>query len=288
MTVHKINKLGEDTVDDQAFRDLIGTDLIEILLAADDPIRFRVLKTADHYAKAKKLIGVDDEMGAIRLIAAEEELVVSIFEALKANSDGFPEHADFVKHFKKHPVKLSFYPVLQMFQLAFQPMLESLTIEGLEEKLHWKAAFAVRNGKVVLVISDQSDGRELVTISPLAAGLNLIEEGDATDHLYKDMEERVKKNGHGGIGDFVAVRAEFRNLIFYAKDEGFQRMTETLAEHFESFDISLQQLSWVVGAILAGPPPKKDWGVVSQFMEVYRRVLRAYREHQNQPAKTEA
>jgi hypothetical protein len=54
MTVHKINKSSEDAVDDQSFRDLIGTDLIEVLLSTSDPIRFRVLKSADHYAKSEK------------------------------------------------------------------------------------------------------------------------------------------------------------------------------------------------------------------------------------------
>ncbi|MBK8211422.1 MAG: hypothetical protein IPK78_17205 [Rhodospirillales bacterium] len=46
-------------------------------------IASRVGKALDHYTKAHRLVGVDEEMGAIRCIAAEEELVVAIFEWLK-------------------------------------------------------------------------------------------------------------------------------------------------------------------------------------------------------------
>jgi len=41
-------------------------------------------------------------MGAIRLNAAEEELVVAIFEWLKLKEEQFPENKDFVRKFKNH------------------------------------------------------------------------------------------------------------------------------------------------------------------------------------------
>jgi hypothetical protein len=83
------------------------------------------------------------------------------------------------------------------------------------------------------------------------------------------------------------MRAGFRNWIFYAGDDGFINMPETLEEHFVSFDLSLRSLAWALGVILSGPPPQKSWGVVPQFIEVYRRVLKAYRDAQNRPTKPE-
>lgn len=55
-------------------------------------------------------------MGALRLIAAEEELVVAIFEWLKLNASKMPEHDDFIKKYKNHRTKLSFHPVLSQFR----------------------------------------------------------------------------------------------------------------------------------------------------------------------------
>ena len=47
----------------------------------------RVAGALEHYVRSEKLGTIDKEMGAIRLIAGEEELVVAIFEWLKLNAD---------------------------------------------------------------------------------------------------------------------------------------------------------------------------------------------------------
>lgn len=97
----------------EPFAELVGRDVIELILeAAPRKVATRVGKALDHYTKALRLPGVDDEMGAIRLIAAEEELVVGIFEWLKLNAAAMPEHGDFIGRSKNHRVKLAFYPVL--------------------------------------------------------------------------------------------------------------------------------------------------------------------------------
>jgi hypothetical protein len=76
---------------------LVGEPVVvAILKAAPLKVQTRVAKAAYHLQRALRLEGVDDEMGALRLIAAEEELVVAIFEWLKLNSEHFPEHRDFV------------------------------------------------------------------------------------------------------------------------------------------------------------------------------------------------
>ena len=68
----------------EPFAELVGRDVIELIFeVAPRKVRSRVEKALDHYTKALRLVGVDDEMGAIRLIAAEEELVVANFEWLK-------------------------------------------------------------------------------------------------------------------------------------------------------------------------------------------------------------
>jgi hypothetical protein len=93
--------------DQSLFGDLIGKDFLDLIFGnAPHKVATRVAKSLDHFWKAIPLEGIDDEMGAIRLIAAEEELVVAIFEWLKLNTDKVPEHGDFIRKYKNHRVKL--------------------------------------------------------------------------------------------------------------------------------------------------------------------------------------
>jgi hypothetical protein len=83
-------------IDTKPFADLIGEDIIAFVFEhTPKKVATRIARALVHYARAPLLIGVDEEMGAIRLVAAEEELVVAIFEWLKLNEDQFPEHRDF-------------------------------------------------------------------------------------------------------------------------------------------------------------------------------------------------
>jgi len=100
-------------------------------------------------------VGVDDEMGAIRCIAAEEELVVALFEWLKLNTAKVPNHEDFIRKFKNHYVKLAFYPVLSQFRFVLGDMLEQgITIDGLEDVLHLNVRAECRDDKIQLIITD--------------------------------------------------------------------------------------------------------------------------------------
>ena len=70
------------------FAELIGDDIVPLIFeAAPTKVASRVGKALDHFTEAKRLCGIDDEMGALRCIAAEEELVVAILEWLKLNAD---------------------------------------------------------------------------------------------------------------------------------------------------------------------------------------------------------
>jgi hypothetical protein len=100
-------------LDPAPFEALVGKDVFRLTQhLAPTKILSRIHKALDHYTKAQRLAGVDDEMGAIRCIAAEEELVVAIFEWLKLNTDKVPEHRDFIGRSKNHRVKLAFLPVI--------------------------------------------------------------------------------------------------------------------------------------------------------------------------------
>lgn len=156
-------------VDFSPFSDLVGAEITDFIVShAPRKVATRVVRALDHYVRSIKLVGVDEEMGAIRLIAGEEELVVAIFEWLKLNPEHFPEHKDFVGKFKNHVVKLAFYPVLRQFRFVLSDMLEQgFTMDGLEDAINWRAKPVVDGDRVLLALYD-NDGKEIIRTDPLA------------------------------------------------------------------------------------------------------------------------
>jgi hypothetical protein len=260
----------------EPFADLVGTDVIDLILElAPRKVGSRVGKALDHYTKALRLIGVDDEMGAIRCIAAEEELVVAIFEWLKLNAAKVPEHQDFIRRYKNHYVKLAFYPVLSQFRFVLGDMLEDgITLDGLEDALHWQLSAVCVEKKVKLRIADQ--GKEIVLINPLAVAVSW---GDRTDtevvnELFKDFAKMIADQKGMTVREFVGARAEYRNKLLYAEDAGFGAMDEDLKALMDTvFNTVLRDLLWCLAVLLSDSPVLKDWGLVSQFIALYRLVL---------------
>lgn len=215
-------------------------------------------------------------MGAIRLIAGEEELVVAIFEWLKLQSDHFPEHADFVKQFRRHPVKLSLHPVLLQFRWVLEDLLRSgFTLDGLEEVISWTATPVLDEKGVGLSIRDEQ-GNELIRHDPLSIAISRpdLEDAEVADAIFDTFADGVAQQGMT-VSDFVRRRADFRNQLLYASDEGPISMKDTLDELLKIFRETYRDLLWTLAVLVGGKPPSKEWGLVVQFFRVYRRVLAA-------------
>lgn len=261
----------------EPFADLVGRDVVELLFAvAPRKVGTRVGKALDHYTKALRLVGVDDEMGAIRLIAAEEELVVAIFEWLKLNAAALPEHGDFIGRTKNHRVKLAFYPVLSQFRFVLGDMVShGITLDGLEDVLHWHVTPARVDDRIVLRISD-GDGKELINHNPLAVAVSWGDRPDAevVATLFDDLVKLIHDQHGMTLKAFVTARADYRNKLLYAEDAGYLAMSEDLATLVDTvFRITLRDLLWCLAVLLTNAPALKDWGLVSQFISLYRRVL---------------
>mgnify|MGYP007070489127 CR=1 FL=1 len=215
-------------------------------------------------------------MGAIRLIAAEEELVVAIFEWLKLNTAAMPEHRDFIGKHKNHRVKLAFYPVLSRFRFVLGDMLtHGITVDGLEDVLHWHVTPAKIGNRVLLRISDGAS-KEFVMHNPLAVA---VSQDDRTDDevigaMYDDFARLIREQHSKGVRAFVTERAEYRNKLLYAEDSGFLAMAESLEELINNvFRTTLRDLLWCLAVLLANVPVSPDHGLVAQFVGLYRRVL---------------
>ncbi|MBN9603403.1 MAG: hypothetical protein J0G33_10780 [Afipia felis] len=262
-------------VDLGPFNALVGELIIDHLTGAPRKVMNRVVSALKHYTGAAKLIDIDEEMGAIRLIAGEEELVVAIFELLKLQSDKYPEISDFVRKFKNHVVKLSFYPTLFQFRSAVEHMLKhGFTISGIENLPVWTAKPVVDNGKLLLAILD-GEGKEIIRQNPLSIEISSENESGkaVVPRMLAEFKDDVKRTEEASLKELLLYRADFRNKILYACDAGSTEMADRLSELIPFFEEGYRDLLWVLAMLLDNDPPAKEWGIVSQFIELYREIL---------------
>ena len=255
------------------FTEIAGKEIFEFIREKSPlKIRSRVDKSHDHYQKALKLQGHDEEMAAIRLIAAEEELVVAIFELLKLKSDKVPAHADFIKKYKNHKVKLAFHPVLSQFRWILAGHFENgVTIADL---IHATIKPIIKDGAILLQATNKN-GVHIININPLSI---IVTQGDKTSdeivvELFQDFSKHISKQLNLTVKEFVLARANYRNKLLYAEDAGFGVMNETLNDLLPIFEQVFHDLLWVLAVLLENDIPSAKWGVASQFISLYRKVL---------------
>lgn len=235
----------------------------------------RILKAIDHIEKARLLDGIDDEMGAIRLIAAEEELVVSIFEWLKLNENKMPEHRDLVRSYKNHQVKLMFYPVLSIMHFALGWIIQ----DGLafKEIGHYKMKLEadIKDECITFNICGP-DNKTTVPLNPLAMFICLDNQSndEVIDSLYQELCRQIKLNHDISLKKFVTLRSDYRNQLLYSEDGGFITGGDSVSEILNNgFNATFRELLWTIAILLGHDPLSPNLGIVSQFISIYRRVL---------------
>ena len=262
-------------VDTTLFDDLVGEDIMGFIFEhAPTKVTTRVARALDHYARTKVLIEVDEAMGAIRLIAAEEELVVAIFEWLKLRADQYPDHRDFVRKFKNHVVKLSFHPVLLQFRFIMSDWIKNgISPMGLEG-VRWTVKPVVDGQSVKMAILND-EGKELIRHNPLAIDISREDDHglDAVPHLLAEFVDQIKEQHAVTLKEFLTMRADFRNKLMYASDAGSWVMDDKLTDLIDAFKPTYRDLLWVLAILINGEPLGKGGGIVSQFIALYREVL---------------
>lgn len=263
-------------VDIAPFAALVGEDIIGFILEnAPRKVSTRVCKAIEHFAGAEKLTGIDEEMGVIRLIAGEEELVVAIFEWLKLNDKIFPEHKDFVGKFKNHIVKLAFYPVLRQFRFVVGGMLtDGITLDGLEGVLSFSVKPVVE-GKQIRLALCKKNGEELIRTDPFTIDISHGEQSgqDTVPVILKDMTDAIAQQLGLTLKQHILARAEFRNHMLYATDGGSVSLGDDYGDLRAQFAETYHDLLWALAVAMGGKPPSKQWGIASQFIAVYRLAL---------------
>ncbi|MDX8124937.1 hypothetical protein SKZ59_24475 [Janthinobacterium sp. GMG2] len=262
-------------INSKYFDGLVGEDVFGFIQEnAPTKIISRIYKAIDHTEKAIKLAGLDDEMGTIRLIAAEEELVVAIFEWLKINEAKMPEHRDVVRMYKNHHAKLMFYPIISLMRYNISWIFGEGVMSRSSDKL-FNARLTMSQNGAKMVFFDCNE-KELISMNPL--DIFLTREGDSNidviEELFNDLVEKVQEVHGVSLREFVSLRAEFRNKLLYAEDGGFITGGDDVVGLLkENFDSTYRTLLWCIAILLSNSPANPKLGIISQFISLYRRVL---------------
>lgn len=230
-----------------------------------------------HYTKALVIKDIDPEMSAIRLIAAEEELAVAVFDIIKRNKDSFVDCKHITKKFKNHFVKQLFSPTVHNISTIVSSFLENgLSIEIVEDGPSTDVFVKpiIAKDKVLLRLHI---GDKYIDNSPFNAFLNVNDEQeDVLDSLFQKFEDLIKGHGYNSIKEFAADRTDFRNKILYAQDAMIFDVGEEIENVLSSVTHALNEVLWVIALLLSNDDsPAKKWGISTQFLLLYDRILRA-------------
>lgn len=263
--------------DTTLFDKLVGEEfVVHVLDHADERVKYRLLRAADHYNKAIKLFGLDDEMAMIRLIAAEEELVVAIIRHVTLKADVFPDTGKIFNRFDDHRVKQAFIPTLSRFWTALEGQFRrGISFDGLEH-IKWTYKPFLDEGKFKLGIFD-SDERKFA-IDPLSATINRddLAATAVVEEMLAEMEGWAKETQGQSVADYIKARANYRNQLLYAYDDyPIAVMGDSIEALHKSYEKSFRGLLYVLTAIVNNDPPSREWGVACQFFALYRHVLAA-------------
>lgn len=257
------------------FVGLVGKDFFDFIVNnVPKKVGSRIGKSIDHYKKALVLERIDPEMGVIRLIAAEEELVVAIFELLKLNADKLPAHDDFIRKFKNHQVKLAFAPVLAQFRFVLGDYVkDGATMEGLEI-LHFKFKPVIKDNKFMLEMSAYN-GDKVWNHNPLDVAISQDNKSrdETLEELYREFERLVQTQMKMTVRQFVTARAEYRNKLLYADDAGFVELGDEFSAILGNVNKALADLLWTLALLIGNAPSSKTLGLADQFVSLYRRIL---------------
>lgn len=243
---------------------------------ATTSVRSRLESCYRHYTKALIIKDIDPEMSAIRLVAAEEELAVAVFDIIKRNEDSFIDCKHITKKFKNHFVKQLFSPAVHNVAIIVSTFLENgMSIDVIEggPGLDVSIEPIIAEDKVMLRLHI---GEKHIDNSPFNFFLNKNDEKeDVVEALYEEFEELIKNSGYNSVKEFSKHRVDFRNKIFYAEDAMIFDVGEEIENVLFSVTQILNEVLWIIALLLSNDDsPAKKWGVASQFIRLYERVLK--------------
>ena len=220
-----------------------------------------------HIEKARRLIGVDNEMAAFRAITAEEEAATGIIIALK---DIRYAHSELLKP-KDHKHKSGLWSLFQMISGFIQDTdakeyFEGKVIEGTGENV----------GKLGVCFPSPfpDDSRWIYPVPPL--NFNISSDGKNVA-FQKQAEKLASAHNKNQLKSYISKEANLRNQLIYASQEGIPNVTEEPTNFICNRERRVMVFTYVYLLICQYPERQL---FVQQCLDVYLRLLGCHKaEH---------
>jgi hypothetical protein len=175
----------------------------------------------EHLRKAWRLLGNDNEMAAFRAITAEEEASTALIYALKIQ--GYPGADRLLP--RNHVHKSAFWPLIEAVNRAlarsnFVAPTVALSRRG-DPKVRVKL-------NITQLAGHDGEPQWAEPDHPLNFALRVNEAPEQAVHVFEEeLAELAKEGGKSSIGTYVEKRANERNMLLYASDQGIPAATLT-------------------------------------------------------------
>lgn len=248
--------------------------LIEIAQSKGVPRKVwsRVHSSMLHYHKAKLLCGVDNEMGFIRLVAAEEEMTVAVFELLKNDRNHIQYAERFTRRFKNHAVK-SVLPIILEFvsRNTLRKVGPALLAAGVISED--KPGITFEDGKLHLSYPSYN-GRQL-SVELNGAKVIIGEDKDiSVDSYHRELADEIFAHHRKSLKRFFQDRAARRDNLLYARDGGIELASYSVSEWLQiEYEATIRTLIYTLSILTVNDISSKDGTFLRRFAELYDRIL---------------
>ncbi|MNJ42942.1 hypothetical protein D3C77_379260 [compost metagenome] len=240
----------------------------EMLMACNGRVKTAGINAIDHIAKAKKLAESDPQMACFRAICAEEEAATSLLSSLKDQGYPLSDQYHLWSHENKAGVVVFIKAVVTWFESSFS--FDELSLE-----------------KPRLLITDEPGRPAIEIVLPLKnmgmcirprPPLHFMSQGPVSlrETIGGYLRKEVKRTLAAEVKAEIKSRANERNLLLYASDEGLPGCFPDVTAYLLNQAAIVNALITAVGLIDPWRKPQYEYsGLVEAVLEEYVSVMKS-------------
>lgn len=228
--------------------------LVDIVADMKGPSHWRAFNAIRHANAAWKLRTLDREMSLFRAVTAEEEAASAIIMAVQQLK--YP-HATKLNH-RNHVHKAA---VIPFFDAVTRDLARTQGAPPLQ--LYLDDSFNPARVRIRFKMSHPDTGEDVwvMPVGPLHFKFSISRESAAYAPVdfSGGVAAVVKDVNAGSIIEHITERANFRNRLLYAADNGYPRITTDIIENLKSFIRNTMTLVRIYGLV-------RPWTVQQNFV----------------------
>lgn len=243
----------------------------DMLKFCDGRVKTAAINAVNHIAMARRIVEIDPQMACFRAICAEEEAATSLLTSLKDQGYPLSDQYHIWSHGNKAGVAVFIKAVVRWFKSEF--IFENLALD-----------------EPRMVMTDEPGRPAIELIFPLKGmehclrprpPLDIRASGKMAmkDVIGEHLRKQVKKEFSAEVKAVIKARANERNLLLYASDDGLPGCFPDVNAYLSNQAAIVNALITAVGLI--DPWRKPDYpfsGLVEAALEEYVDIMRSGRK----------